>query len=91
MSALRGFHHRVARQITGKQPRKQGDTWVYPPTADALEEAGMHTMEEYIARRQRRLVDYVATRPIYEVADGTIRLSGTRSRQLWWELLAPGD
>jgi len=64
---------------------------VDPPIADALEKAGMHTMEEYIARHQCRLVDYVATSPIYEVADGAIRLSGTRPRQLWWELLAPGN
>jgi len=34
---------------------------------EVLTEAGLFTMEEYITRRQNRLADYVATRPILEL------------------------
>ena len=85
--ALEGFHHRVARQLTGKQPRylPAEDRWVYPPIAEALEEAGLYTMEEYLSVRRNRLVDYVATRPIFNLCGSAERLSGSSRHQRWWD------
>ena len=64
LQALRGFHHRVARQLTGKVGRylPREDRWYYPPIEEALEEAGLFRMEVYINRQQNTMVDYVATR-----------------------------
>jgi len=88
LSALEGFHHRVARQLTGKVGRylPQEDRWVYPPLNEVLAEAGLFSMSTYIARRHNRLVDYVATRPIYELCTDRDRLDGASSRRsFWWE------
>ena len=43
---LGGFHHRVARRLTGRQPRKGRDGgWVYPPLYDAMAESGFQEVE----------------------------------------------
>ena len=39
---LGGFHCRVAYRLTGRQPRRGLDgTWVYPPLAETMSEAGI--------------------------------------------------
>ena len=39
---LGGFHHRVARRMTGQKLRKGRDRgWVYPPLEDAMAEADL--------------------------------------------------
>ena len=39
---LGGFHHRVDRRLTERQPRRGRDgVWIYPPLEDALAEAGL--------------------------------------------------
>ena len=49
LEVLKGFHHRVARKLTGKMARRQADgSWDYPPIADALEAAGLFPMEDRI-------------------------------------------
>ena len=42
---LGGFHHRVARRLMWRQPRRGRDgVWVYPPLEDAMEEAGLQEL-----------------------------------------------
>jgi hypothetical protein len=65
MRVLEGFHHKVARRISGKMARLTGTGWYYPPIAEALDEAGLHPIREYIRRRQATIEQYVATRPIF--------------------------
>ena len=48
---LRGFHHRVARRLTGLSAHRHNGVWVVPPAEDALRAAGLLPIEEYIARR----------------------------------------
>jgi len=84
MKALRGFHHRAARRITGMMPHRVGGEWVYPATSDVLKKAGMYTIERYISIRRSKFVDYVATRPIGEVFNGVERLSGSPSNRRFW-------
>ena len=40
---LVGFHHRVSCRLTGRQPwRRRDRRWVYPPLAEAMDEAELH-------------------------------------------------
>ena len=83
---LGGFHHRVARGITGQLPRQQADgSWHYPPLADAMGEAGMEELETYIARRQNMVAQYIATRPILDLCPEAERCPGARVAKRWWE------
>jgi hypothetical protein len=47
LKPIQGFHHRVARRISKKQPYKSHGQWVYPPSEQALEEAKLHPAEHY--------------------------------------------
>lgn len=65
-TAMESFHRRVARSLTGRKPLFVPETeeWIYPPLGNAMEEAGLFSIEEYLERRRRYLVDYVATHPL---------------------------
>jgi len=87
LKALEGFHHRVARQLSGKVgwylPRE--DRWVYPPISEVLEEAGLFSIGEYLSHHQNCIAEYVSTRPIFELCTETNVLDGSASqRQFWW-------
>ena len=86
LKALEGFHHRVARRLSGLQPRylPREDRWDYPPIEEALERAGLFPIEHYISVRQNTLVQNVATRPILDLCRESERLSGSARRTLWW-------
>ena len=93
-NVLTGFHHRVARRLSGRMPRylHHEDRWEYPPIEEALERAGLFPMEEYLLRRRNKMVDYVSTRPINEICRGTSRLPGTPTKtRFWWEDDQAGD
>ena len=50
---LGGFHHKVARRLTGRQHRLGRDgLWIYPPLEDAIAEAGLQEVETYVSRRK---------------------------------------
>jgi len=86
LKALRGFHHRVARRLTGKMPHRRGNgEWVYPPIEEAFELAGMFSIEHYINVRQRTLLQAVATRPVLELCREVERPSGSTRSMGWWE------
>ena len=86
LQVLGGFHHRVARRLSGLMPRflPQEERWDYPPIEDALREAGMYSIKHYIGVRQNTLAEQVATRPILELCEGTEPASGSPSRLYWW-------
>ena len=47
---LSNFHHRVVCRLTGRKTRrKMYGTWVYPPLAEEMVEAGLQEVETYIA------------------------------------------
>jgi hypothetical protein len=85
LKVLEGFHHKVARKISGKMARRTATGWVYPPLFEALEVAGLYPIQEYIRRRQDRLAEYVATRPIYARCQAATQLSGSASRLRYWQ------
>jgi hypothetical protein len=69
LKVLEGFHNPVARRIAGKMPYyvTAEDRWVYPPTREALEIAGLYPIQAYLDTRRNRLADYVATRSIRQL------------------------
>jgi hypothetical protein len=97
LKVLDAFHHRVARRITGRIPHKQADgTWHYPPLDKAMKEAGLHSMEHYIAVQQNRMAHHIASRAIYTqcVASQPRRGSAPNISRYWkqhWELDPPSD
>ncbi len=50
LARLEGFHvHAAWRMAQVHKPQRGADrVWTYPPSANVLEEVGLHTMEEYI-------------------------------------------
>jgi len=86
LRVLSGFHHRVARRLTGKRGRylHHEDRWVYPPIDEVLQEAKMYSIEHYINVRRDTLIQRIATRPILELCRGAERQSGSPNRTFWW-------
>jgi hypothetical protein len=69
LGKLEGFHQQIARWLTSRAPvylRSEG-TWQYHPLGNAMEEACLYIMNEYITRRRNKMVDYVKTRPLYNM------------------------
>ena len=90
LSALEGFHGRVVRRLTGRVPRflPWEDRWIYPPLEEAFTVAGLRPLAEYISKRRNRLVEHVATRPIFALCRDAERQSGSPSRLgMWWSQL----
>lgn len=86
LKILNGFHHRVARRLTGRQPffSRREQSWIYPATERLLEETGMFTMEVYLQRRVSRLVEHIATRPLWDLCWDAPRRSGSPAGQMFW-------
>ena len=90
LQALSGFHNRVARRLSGRMPRFRpgpgAGTWEYPPIEEALEIAGLFTLEEYILRRRGTILAQVQQRPIYRLCQEALRLQGSPvGTKYWWE------
>ena len=85
--AIRGFHHRAARLLSGKLPRRRPDgSFEYCPADDALKMCSLQPVQVYIARRRDHLLTYVRGRPIYAQCRTAPRAPGTPSRtRFWWE------
>jgi hypothetical protein len=64
LARLEGFHVCAAYKMARKHRPKRGanEVWVYPKTADILEECGMATIAAYIQSRRQTIAVYVATR-----------------------------
>ena len=73
---LTGFHHQAVRRMAGMVPKRQLDgTWVYTPIQVALAMVGLYEIRAYIACRQNKVAQYIATRTIIDlcmVAEGRV-------------------
>ena len=85
LRVLEGFPMEAARHITGMQPTKRGETWVYPKSVSVLRAARVRRIEEYIAERRRNILRTIADRPILEECRGAERRRGSPPRLYWWE------
>ena len=60
LKLLEGFHHQESIQIMGKTGKRAADEELeYPPVVVAIEASGLHTIQEYILRRQATIVAHV--------------------------------
>ena len=63
-----GLQHRVARRLTGHQPRKLlYGMWVYSLMAEVKAEEFLHEVDTYISRRQNTVSQYIITRSIIKL------------------------
>ena len=71
-AALDAFQGRVARRLTGRMPRRRRDgKWRYLPLAGALKDTGIMRLRTSVLRRQNTVAQFVATRPILVLCEGT--------------------
>ena len=85
-SALDAFQGRVARRLTGRQPRQGRDgEWFYPSLAGALKEAGVMRARTSVLRRQNMVAQFIATQLIMGICEVVERRWGTSVPQRWWE------
>ena len=85
-SALDAFQGRVARRLTGRQPRRGRDgTWFYPFLSGDLKEAGVVRVRKSIHRRQNTVTKFIRTRPILGLCEVAERRRGTQVSRRWWE------
>ena len=85
-ASLDAFQGRVARRLTGRMPRCGRDgKWVYLPLAGATKDAGIVRARTSVLRRQNTVAQFVATRPILVLCEGTEQRGGTWVPQRWWE------
>ena len=84
---LSWFHicaaYRMAKE--NKPRRRPGHWWVYPKSADVLEECGLKTIAEYINVRRQTIAEYVATRPILDKCVQGEQKRGAILCCWWWE------
>ena len=66
-------------------PKKRGDTWVYPKSADVLAAARLRPLAQSIVRCRRTVLAAIGERPILAECRGAERQRGSPSRQYWWE------
>ena len=85
-AALDAFQGRVARRLTGRVPRLGRDgKWQYLPLAVEIKDAGIVRARTSVLRRQNTVAQFVATRPILVLCEGTERRGGIWVPQRWWE------
>ena len=84
--ALNSFIHGAARRITGRQPRRGWDGKLfYPSLEGAMKEAGFTYVRTSINRRQNTVAQYIATRLLLELCEGTTQRGGARVKMRWWD------
>ncbi len=87
LARLEGFHICAAYKMARKHRPKRGanGVWVYPATADVLEECGMATIAAYIRSRRQTIAVYLAMRLVFKACTEGERQQGSMPRQWWWE------
>ena len=80
-----GFQDQVARRLTGRLPRRKTDRkWEYTLVSTASKEAGFQTIEECIQQIQNTFAQYIYTRYLLDLLEGTERTPVTWVGMRWW-------
>ncbi len=87
LTRLDGFQLRCVYRMAKRNKSRQGPggSWVYPRSADVLEECGLSHMEEYVRQQRQMIVAYVVDRPILVACREGERIRGTLQHKWWWE------
>ena len=84
--ALSALLHGAARRLTGRQPQRGRDgKWHYPSLEGVMKEAGLTDIRTSIQRRQNTVAQYIATRPLLDLCEGSRQREGARVMLRWWE------
>ena len=84
--ALNSFMYRAARWITGRQLRRGwGGKWFYPSLEGSMKEEGFKDIRTSINNRQNTVAQYIATRPLLDLCEGTNQIGGSRVSRRWWD------
>jgi hypothetical protein len=89
LSKLEGFHTHIARRLTGRTPvyNRREYEWQYLPLGNALEEASLFPIDEYITRRRNKIAEFVATRPLHDICCKLNLIGLGDHNQFWWDQL----
>ncbi len=87
LARLEGFHLRAAYKMAKRHVPRRGPNreWIYPKSANVLEECGMHTIQHYIDEHRQTIAAYVVDRSIFTECRESERRRGLVPRQWWWE------
>ena len=84
--ALGSLQNRVARQITGIQPKKREEGgWEYPPLVAGMEDAVFDEIRANILKRQNMVAQCIALRPILDLCKKNVQRPGAWVAWRWWE------
>ena len=84
--SLGGFQYQLVIRMTWRIPRNKPDRkWKYTSAATARKEAGLQTMEEYIRKRKNTVTQYISTRSLLDLFEGSERAPGARVGMWWWD------
>ena len=85
--ALRSFHRRAVRYMSGKHIRKhENDEWEYPNHEDLLRKCGLVDINIYIERRRGTLRNYLEKyrKDLLDRAEKSKRHARDVNRIMWW-------
>jgi len=86
---LCSFHHRCARYLArSPMTQKEDGTWVSPPSETVLEQAGLFTIEEYIARRLATILPFAQSQVIYGECHMASITQMAANHPRWWASFA---
>ena len=78
------FHHRMARRIMGKQPRRGVySSWRCHPLSEATAEKGIYEVDTYVKRWNKMVAHYILDYPIMDLCLETEWRPGSRVSQKW--------
>ena len=70
----------------GRQPRRGWDgKWFYPSLEGGMKEAGFKDVRTSINTRQNTVAQYIATRPLLDLCEGTTQIGRARVSMMWWD------
>ena len=83
--ALDSFMHGAARRITWRHPRRGWDVkWFTPSLGGGMKESGFKEIRTSITNRQNMVAQYIATRTLLYLCEGTKQIGGARVSRRWW-------
>ena len=86
MRRLEGFHIKAAYWMarTHKPQENDDGSWTYPVSKEVFEEVGLYPIYDYVRVKRNSIIDFVASRPVYEFCKSAERRSGTSHHRKWW-------
>ena len=85
MRKLNAFHNKIARNIMNRniQPDPNDESnWIYPDMKEVLKDAGLFTIEEYIERRRKTVLNFAQSNS--EHYKNCLESKEKSNKTYWW-------